>query len=511
MDDKKLATIRTGTASFFMPTPYYNGKDIWGSTSVDKLQIDEHSTYEEIVESLRFYFRHEPLAFTVINKMVDLAINDFIVGGEDKLSKTELSIFYSISKDLIKFLRKAAFEYLITGLVVPEITLTRLGKRELRDKGIQRLESLMYPTDMWIRDSASIEIKKPFISSKESYFLIIPNEVITFIVSEGVYDDGSEDKELYRSILRVYPKFVSDIRAGKTKILLDNPLIIKSTTLGDCQYPIPYLYPALETMKHKRNLKKMDYSIAARVISAILHVAVGNDEYPLTQDQEELLDDLETKFRWRENMGTDDVERVFTLFTNHTVNIKWIFPEIDALLNETKYLDANKDIIIALGFPRILITGENERSFSSDPEIATLSPLNTLKALRDNLLPIAEKVFQEVKDRNDSIGNLPRINFKPMNLMSLRLFFEGLNKLYETGNLSRSSYAEAYGYNIYSELRDRKEEKNILEDYGLDEPLPTLPGQQPNKETTPGEKKPEITKKKPGAQPGNENKSVGEG
>jgi hypothetical protein len=286
---------------------------------------------------------------------------------------------------------------------------------------------------------------------------------------------------LYEHILAEYPEFVSQVRAGETKILLDNPLIVKSTTLTDSQYPIPYLYPALESFKHKRNIKRMDYSISARVISAILQVAVGSDEFPLTSDQEDYLVELEQKFKWRESLSGNEVERVFTLFTNHTVKIDWVFPEVDALLSEKKYDPVNRDITVALGFPRILITGETEKSFTSDPEIATLSPLSTMNAMRDQLLPIVYFIFYNMEQYNDTIIRVPEeVKFKPINLMSLQLFFDGINALYESGNLSRQSFAEAFGYDFNDEIDKRIEEQTVIEESGLQEfaPVPhsNVPG-----------------------------------
>jgi len=146
--------------------------------TVDKLSFDNHATYEKVVRDCRFYFRHDPLASTVINKLVDIAINDLVIEPEGSITVTEQSIFNSLSEDLIDFLRKAAFEYLITGLLVPEIKLTRINKVALRDKYIKRITSLLYPTSMWIRDSKDIEIKRPLITEKESYFLKIPEEVV---------------------------------------------------------------------------------------------------------------------------------------------------------------------------------------------------------------------------------------------------------------------------------------------------------------------------------------------
>jgi hypothetical protein len=311
---------------------------------------------------------------------------------------------------------------------------------------------------MWLRDSKDIEIKRPPIGNEESYFVIMPEDVLSFIRNKGHYDDGGEDKELYRKIATLYPKFVEQILEGETKIRLENPLIIKSTSLADSQYPIPYLYSALEALKHKRNLRRMDYSIAARVISAILHGKLGSDEFPLTEDQSDEVDKIESKFKWRDNLAQDDIERVFLLVTNHTVDLQWIFPDVKALLDNNKYETVNQDILVALGFPRILITGETERSFASDPQIATLSPVHTMDRLRRALLPIINTVYFELAKNNESINNVPVIEFKPINLMSMQLFFEGIKGLYETGNLSREDYSKAYGYILDEQLDKREHE-----------------------------------------------------
>jgi len=507
MDNNKA--IKLAKATFFMPAPSLpTDISVWGSNQVDKLSFEDHSTFVKILKDCRFFFRHEPIATTVVTKMVSLAINDIIV-PESNIPKTDYQIYESLKKDVIRFLRKAALEFLTTGLVVPEITLTTLNRLQLRNKGIQRLDSLLYPTSMWLRNAQDIVIKRPFITDEESYFLIVPDEVINFFQNKGAYDDGSKDIALYQKIVTMYPEFVAKILAGETKILLDNPLIVKSTMLADAQYPIPYLYPGLESYKHKRNLRRMDYSIASRVISAILHVKAGSDEFPLTEDQQEVLDDLEAKFHWREGISPTDVERVFTLFTNHTIELNWIFPDVEALLNDKKYDAVNKDIILALGFPRILITGETERSFTSDPEIATLSPESTMNVMRDELFPIIYKVFYEVKERNKLKGDLPEVKFKPINLLGLRLFYEGIQKLYDTGNLSRKSFTESYGFDLSEELNHKVEEKEMMKELGLDlptagEPEPIVPG-APGKPKSAAPKPAAKPKPKAGAPPGNDN------
>lgn len=442
--------------------------------TVDKVVFGDKEKYASLVKECRFYFRHDPLVFTVISKMVDLSVNKLIVKPQASASKTEIAIFDALSKDILAFLRKVAFEYLITGLVAPEVSLTAIGKTALRQKRVKRINNLYYPTALWVRNSADIKIRSPLIGNKESYFLQIPLEVIIFIQSKGVYENGEEDKKLYAEIVRLYPEFVQAILDGKEEILLENPLILKATTLPDSPYPISHVCPALESLKHKRNLRRMDYSLAARVITAILHVKVGSDEFPLTKDQEDELTDLEKKFRWRENITEAEVERVFSFFTNHTVELNWVFPDVHTLLNADKYDTVNQDIMVALGFPRILITGETERSFSSDPQIATISPIQTMEGLQRDILPIAERIFLEMYEHNAVISSIPKLKFKSINLMSLQLLYEGLQNLYEFGILSREDYAESFGYELSEQVDKQVEEDALYKEKNI-EPFKAVP------------------------------------
>ena len=87
------------------------------------------------------------------------------------------------------------------------------------------------------------------------------------------------------------------------------------------------------------------------------------------------------------------------------------------------------------------------------------------------------------------------LKFAPINLVSFGELVEGLTKLYETGNLSRDSYADAFGYDIEEEFRLKKEEKATMKKMGLDEfpqqpfsPPPNQGGNQPQNKPKPTEK-----------------------
>lgn len=478
--EKDLDALKLAKAQFGSFTRTYGGGDTWSPDQVDKLEVLNLKKYKEIVEQCRFFYRRDPIASTVINKLVEIGMTDLIY-DRGSLSDNEFRIYLGIKDDLESFAEECALEYLITGMVIPEVEYEAVPKSKLEDKKIKKYTSLTLPTSFWVRDSGTIKINTPFVElDKPSFFVKIPEQLIIFIQNRGVYPDGTEDRELYQKLLKHFPEFVNKVNSGETEILLENNNILRRKVQPDSPYPTPYLYPTLESLKHKRNMRRMDYSIASRVISAIMLIRLGNDEYPILEDEEDAFNDLKEQMFWRES-GNRDLERIFQLFANHTVEIEWIFPPSDILLNEKKYVEINQDIFFSLGFPRVLTTGESQRTGTSDPEFSSLSPVKTMENMQKKISKILQSVVKEVA-RLNGFKNYPQIRFSNINLHVFSDFVQGMNSLYESGSLSRTSYVEAFGYKLQEELVKLKEEKDMYKEYGLDEmaPLPYSPQPQSN-------------------------------
>lgn len=467
----KSAIFNTGNTSISNP---------WTAQDVDKLEVEDVKEFREVVDSCRFFYKRDPIASTIINKLIDIGITP-LEFEHSKLNPNQERIVESMLESFEEYAEAMALEYLVSGLLVPEVSFTAVKSDALSKMGIKKYTSFVLPTDMWLRDPETIKIKQVW-SSKPSYYVEVPEDLIHFIQNEGVYEDMSEDKELYREMARRYPKFVAAIKRGDTEIKLENDRITRRRVLSDSPYPIPYLYGATEPMKHKRNIRRMDYSIASRVISAIQLIKVGNDEYPLTEDDDDVLDALKDKMYWRNTASGGDIERIFQLFTNHTVTIEWVFPDIQALLDDAKYKDVNRDIFYALGFPAILVTGETERSSASDAEYALLSPIKTIENFRNKILKIINSIFEEALSLND-LKLDTKLRFQPVNLQTLVDFYEILTKLYESGGLSRESYVGGIGYVLEDELHKLESEKEMMDDMNLPEFGPSPFSRRPDNTT----------------------------
>ncbi len=480
-EEIKQTKIQNKVVASFMST---NNGYTWSPTDVDKLEVTNHDDFAKVVSDCRFFYKHDPIASTVINKLVEIAINDitFDKGG---LSDNEYRIFTGIKDKLLEFMEACALEYLISGLVIPEVEFAPAQKEYLTKLGIKKYPTLSMPKFMWLRDPTLVKINQAF-QGEPSFYIKIPDELRFFIVNAGVYPDGTKDVTLYQQLLALYPELINLVKQGGSLstiyIPLENPLIVRRRPITGSPYPIPYLDGCLESLKHKRNLRRMDYSIAARVISGIQLFNLGSDEYPVTEDDGDAFSAIRDQMYWR-NSGEKDVERVFQLFANHTLKITWVTPPVEVLLDDTKYAEINRDIFLALGFPRILTTGETDKSQTSEPDFAMISPTKTLESIQVKLLPILSNIVYRIADENN-IKTTPVVRFEKINLYSVSELTTVLSMLYEGGNISRETLDREFGYTYQDELDKRIAEEKEIRKSGVPEFSPKPFSEQPENGTS---------------------------
>jgi hypothetical protein len=466
----ELKSVKLAKATYsFLEGSAYNP---YSPSEVDKLDLSKDLTWKDIINLCKFFYKHEPYASTTINKLIDISIND-IIFDKNGLSVNELKVFEGIKEKLLLFSEQAALEFLLSGLIVPEFKFGPVNKKQLKIYGVKKYDSLILPISMWVRDPATIIINKTILSDIPSYFVEVPEDLIYFIIHKGVYPDGTKDLDLYNMLQTYYPDFVTQVEKGIRRVLLtiDPNLVIRRRVTTDTAYPTPFLFPALEAMKHKRNLRRMDYSISSRVISAIMLVRLGDKDFPITEDDTNAFTDIQKQLLWRDS-SNKNVERVFQLFANHTLQINWVYPPTEALLNQEKYASVNEDILVSLGFPRILITGEAQRSQTTDAAYATAGPVKTMESMRKNIEFILNYIVEQIAELN-GFKSAPEVRFRPLQLADYAIYMASVTQLYQSGNLSRTSYAKLMGFNWEDEIEQRIEEERMLKASGLPEFAPT--------------------------------------
>ncbi len=452
------------------------------TTEVDKMEIPKD--YKQLIKICRFFYKRDPIAGQAVNKMVDCAITP-LRNRRALCTEEEIAVYNSLLEMLQEFFRNVFLEYLLSGLVIPHYEWVRKSGAELSDN-LNSRRRVWVPDNIWFRDPATVTIKKSPIPNKKYFYVEVSPELIEFIKNKGKVKGKPEDRETYEALVNNYPDFVKAIQDSKgfssTQILLTDVRPITGRWLPDDLYPTPYMTNALESLMHKRNLRKMDYAIAARVTAAIQLVKLGSDEFPCTDSKD--FDDIKDKINYNTTKG--QAEKIFQLFANHTLTIEWVHPDTAAMLNQEKYRSVEDDIISALGFPRSLITGETLRSnVTAGSEMATFSPVATMEGIRDKLVEWTKGLYKEVQEKN-RFAHCPIPRFEQMKLYKL-LDLDTIGKnLYMEGSLSRTSRLEMQGLDLETELERKRAEEEEYKKRGLDK-APAIPFSSPqiNQPSTP--------------------------
>ena len=441
--------------------------------SVDDMRIP--LDYQKLIKLCRFFYKHDPIAGTVLNKMTDCAITP-LTNRKSECSDEEYAVYNSLLDMLQEFFRNVCLEYLLSGLVVPQYEWARVSGSDLTPE-LDSRRRIIVPDNIWFRDPATLTVKNSPINNKKYIYVTIDADTIQFIKSNGKLKDGTYDKETYQQMVESYPEFVKavkDLKGTRLQIRLEEVRPIFSRTLPEDAYPIPYMTNALEALIHKRNLRKMDYSIASRVIAAIQLIKLGSDDFPCTDET----DFTEIKQQMNYRTASGNSERIYQLFANHTLTIEWVFPDTEAMLNREKYSSAEDDIIAGLGFPRTLITGETLRSnVAGGTDFAAFSPIATMDTIRDKLLEWTKELYEEIQDKN-RFKNRPIPAFSPMKLYKLLDLNMIGTALYKEGSLSRQTRLEMQGLDLNTEIERKQAEMQQYKQKGIEE-APSLPFSSP--------------------------------
>lgn len=414
------------------------------------------TNYEQELRQSRFFYKYDPFASTVINRMAEM------IAGKLKhrrgfCTDEEYFYFVGLADRFTQLIQQMALEYLIAGMAVPDY----LTKREMGRKIHPELGRTRYviPDQLWLRNSDNIILKRQPASNERRVYLKIPQEERDFIINKGEYPDGTKDEELYRQIVRQFPEYVKLIEEGRTTIPLPDahPILRKPTP--NCDYPQPFLVPALSSLKHKMRIKEMDYTMATRAIEAIRLVKAGSDEYPVTEDDPTL---MELRDQMIAKSNNANLELIYTLYANHTVTIEWVYPPFDTLLSTDKYLAVDADIFMAMGFSRVLLTGESLRSNSSGTgDITILGPLATLTEARSVILEWIRKIYRELADVNGFI-NIPDPNFDPLTVNDAQVLIQYAATALKDQVISRNTYAQLFNTDFETEQQQRTYENEAV-------------------------------------------------
>lgn len=410
--------------------------------------------YEELFQS-KYFYKFDPTCSTVINRMAELAA-DKVRNKRAFCSDEEFNFFEGLAPKLTDLIQSIALDYLISGMAIPDYATVRVMGNKLHPSlGRKRY---VVPDKLWTRNTENIILKRVPFGPDRTVYLKIPPEESSFILNGGKYNDGTENIELYNQLVRDFPDYVRAIREGKNQILLPRvrPILRKPQSSAD--FPQPFLVPALSALKHKMRIKEMDHSLASKALEAIMHIKAGNDDFPVT-DEDETLGLLRDQMQSRSYNAADQL--MYKLYTDHTVEIEFIIPPLDALLSSSKYDAVDMDIFMAMGFSRMLLVGESAKSNSGAGPQIILGPLAMLEEMRIKILEWVKALYEELADANN-LTNVPEPFFDSLVASDTSMLLSSAQAAFKSGVISKDLYAQLFGSDFETEHRQIEKEVETI-------------------------------------------------
>lgn len=439
---------------------YYQG-DIenlleWTGNSPEKLIIPKQ--FHRVIKMVYDFYQRGGVVTTVVNRLNELTITN-VRNGQRKTSDEANAYYEAVlhraPSRLMRFLTAMGREYFLSGLVLPRVDWVVMKGADISPDLKANREYFMPVFDLYPPNLLRIEWAG---WGKKEYFLKIPQTDVSLIRAGGSQIKAQQFR--YNMWLTNYPMFVQSVMDGADMILIPDadPILRKETTFT--QYPTPFLFNVLEALVFKQQLRRMDFAVASRVISAILLVKEGDKDFPISEDSRGNLDALEQQLQARAG-NPRLMERLFMLFSNHTTTLEWISPDVEALLDQDKYRETNEELAQGLGFAQILVTGESRNAQAS--ELSTWAIKPQMEELRFMIIEWMITIYEKAADLN-SFRNVPNPEFTPIQLQDFVKTAAVMAQIYKEGNMSRSTRAEQVGLNFETEQEKMLDEKKLIDE-----------------------------------------------
>jgi hypothetical protein len=480
------------TGSFYFPGNALDEQYQILGLSPEKLVIPRN--YHSVLKMCYDYYQRGGIITTVINRLQEFTVTD-IRNGERKKTTDDANYYFDAvlrrtPSKLMRFLNNGTLEFFLSGMLVPRIEYTELRGRDI-SPDLKSGKVYKMPVFDWYPPMLT------YIEwvgwGKRNFYIKVPSTDIRLIRSKSgkLVKDQQLKLQLYET---QFPQYVNDIRNGADKIQIPDPAYILRKETSYTPYPTPYLYNVLEPLTYKQQLRRMDFAVASRIINAILLVQEGSDNFPLTEETSENLDELKNQILARAN-NPRLMERLFILFSNHTTKLQWITPDVSAMLNQDKYREVNEELSEGLGFSRVLITGEARAGIGS--EVSTWALLPMMEQLRSELIDWVTIQYEQLGLMN-GFRNPPVPVFKPIKMQDAVKTAAVFAQAFKEGNLSRTTRDDMLGIDFDDEIELMKDELDLMKGMPPFPPMPysapppgglfgnPAPGQGPNSKSING-------------------------
>lgn len=293
-----------------------------------------------------------------------------------------------------------------------------------------------------------VNIEGNLLFDKTTVKLKPPNE-LTEMLKKPPAELTEDEKELVKAL----PNDLKKAAQKGEEYQLDSRLVGQITYRKQPyeRYARPRIGRLFDTIEYKKSLRQADISTLDGISNAILKITIGNDDYPVTnQEQLEAVAEL-----------FNTPSKSFDVVWNHTLHIeKIVSPEIEAILGKGKYEQVNEDMTAGLGIPRSIIDGTGQVNAA---EIGLM-----IKGLSEEISYARRQVtrwlYREYQQIAEAAGfdRIPKVRWDEGVLKDTILYMNTLSQLVDRRMLSYRTALEALGFDFPNELSNMEEEMKLV-------------------------------------------------
>ena len=295
-----------------------------------------------------------------------------------------------------------------------------------------------------------VTIDGNLLFDKVSIKITLPQE-LTAMLKKNKSELTEEERELIKAL-------PSDLKAAAEKggeYPLDSRLVsvLSYRKQPYERYAKPRTGRIFDALEYKRALQEADTSTLDGISNYILKITIGNDEYPVTKQEE--LEAIANLF--------NTTSKSFDVVWNHTLQIeKIVSPEIEAILGQDKYKQVNEDITGGLSVPRMVIDGVGELG-TAESQMVSKSMGELITYARSQ---IEQWIYKEYRQIAEVMGfdRFPKIRWDEGILKDPILYMNTLAALVDRRMLSYRTALEELGYDFPNEFKNMEEEVPLVED-----------------------------------------------
>lgn len=431
--------------------------------------------FRDVIYACRGAYLKVGVVRNVIDLMTDFACEDLQIIHPDKKVEAFFKVWIAKTKlkDAIdEFVR----HFLVDGNVVVKRTLARISK-PVEEQWMERTMIAQESEKLYVEDQVGyreIPWRYNFLNVSSLYWIggdaarATGVRQLAFRPSESVLNAiRSPSDDFQRKLSESIPANVRTAVGTNNLVPLDMEELYVAHNKKDSweDWAPPFLYAVLGDVAFKNKLRQAEMSALDGVINVIRLWKLGDHKegfLPGDPAVEKLLNILET------NTGGGAIDIVW----DSMIDMKDYYPPIEKILGSEKYQQVNRDILIGLGVPEVLIGGQGANFSNSFIQLKTI--IEKLNYIRDKL---KEWLYQEVHlvCQAMDIPVAPKVRFNNMNLEDENVARKLIVGLLDRGVVSTEAVLQVYGEDFLVEMERIKSEKPILKAAGVDIKSPLDP------------------------------------